>query len=86
MKLAREIVEKAVEGTNSLAPYGYVLIEESDLESLTAAKLERIREAVELGLGIAKEHDGEWDYIDEVRILKSALAMLSEENGAGDGY
>ena len=49
-------------------------------ESIIAAKLEPVREAVKTGLGIAQEHRGEWDYAEEIHELQSALAMLSEND------
>ena len=46
-------------------------------EAIIAARLEPVRKAVKLGLGIAQEQDSEWDYTEEIQILQSALAMLS---------
>ena len=50
MKIVREIVEKAIEGTNSIAPEGYVIVSADELTSIIAAKLEPVKEVL-IGIG-----------------------------------
>jgi len=63
MKIASEIVKKAIEDSHSIAPEGYVIIESSKLEPLIASKLAPIRDALKqiANYGHSDKCDGWYD-------------------------
>jgi len=83
MKLAKQIVA-TVEKKYGNAPYedgtlslDLIVADAEEWESIIAAKLDPIREAVEVGFEIAKGHNSDGNYAEEVNLLQSALTLLS---------
>ena len=76
MRLVDEIVEKAMQDHGNTTGHnaGFMVIGESDLESLIAARLEPVREAFEYAWSWVESPS-----VEDERKCKEVSALLSEE-------